>query len=488
MTLKVYDWRFRDGSTEMLYVSTDPLEEPSLEAGAAVREDLPHEAKVARRHEARGYYERPLAFKRRFRVCKIAARVEDVDPDSVQRAAHSRACRRDTASIGFSNVNQTWGPTRLGDVLVPTSRVERVNQVKEYSLLGVRLEGGGAFHRETKLGSELSASSLRRVETGDFIYSRLFAWRGAFGVIGPDLHDKHVSNEFPTFRPIDHKIDVEFLRLWFRLPAVIHKVEADCSGSTPQTRNRFKEPFFLALRIPLPAFSEQRRIVARIEKLAGRVEEARGLRRETSTEIQAMLSSAYRRIANGARRLPMSEVAPLHRRSVQVEPHGSYPELGVRSFGRGTFHKPSLSGLEVGSKKLFRIDVDDLLFNIVFAWEGAVAIAKPEDQGRVGSHRFLTCVPKPGLATSSFLCFHFLTNEGLEQLGKASPGGAGRNRTLGQKALKELEVPVPPFEEQLWFASLLGKVGALQRVQDNADAELDALLPSVLHRAFKGKL
>ena len=84
MTLKVYDWRFRDGSTEMLYVSTDPLQEPSLEAGAAVREDLPHEAKVARRHEARGYYERPLAFKRRFRVCKIAARVEDVAPDSVR--------------------------------------------------------------------------------------------------------------------------------------------------------------------------------------------------------------------------------------------------------------------------------------------------------------------------------------------------------------------------------------------------------------------
>ena len=237
-----------------------------------------------------------------------------------------------------------------------------------------------------------------------------------------------------------------------------------------------------------PALYEQRRIVARIGELNARIEEARRLRRTAITEIQAMLLSAYRRTAEDARRMPMSKVAPLHRRSVMVEPHGSYPELGVRSFGRGTFHKPSLSGLEVGSKRLFRIETNDLLFNIVFAWEGAVAIARPEDHGRVGSHRFLTCVPEIGLATSEFLRFHFLTGEGLDQLGKASPGGAGRNRTLGQKALKRIEVPVPPYEEQRRFTSLLDKVNALRSIQRSADMELDALLPSVLHRAFKGEL
>jgi type I restriction enzyme S subunit len=214
----------------------------------------------------------------------------------------------------------------------------------------------------------------------------------------------------------------------------------------------------------------------------------RGLRNAIGTEVQAMLLGAYRRIAEGSRRLPMSEVAPLHRRAVVVEPQGSYPELGIRSFGKGTFHKPSLSGLDVGTKKLFRIEAGDLLFNIMFAWEGAVAVARPEDQGRVGSHRFLTCVPKPGLATSSFLHFHFLTDEGLEQLGRASPGGAGRNRTLGQKALQQIEVPVPAFERQLWFTSLLEKVEALKRLVHDADEELDALLPSILDKAFKGDL
>lgn len=84
MPLRVYDWRFRDRRTEMMYVATDLFRDPEQDAGAAVEEDLTPEARAVRLYEARGYYERPLAFKRRFRLCKAAARVEDVDPDTVR--------------------------------------------------------------------------------------------------------------------------------------------------------------------------------------------------------------------------------------------------------------------------------------------------------------------------------------------------------------------------------------------------------------------
>ena len=127
----------------------------------------------------------------------------------------------------------------------------------------------------------------------------------------------------------------------------------------------------------------------------------------------------------------MAEVAPLVRRPVDVQPDESYPELGIRSFGRGTFHKPSLDGMAVGSKRLFRIEPRDLVFNIVFAWEGAVAIAKAEDCGRVGSHRFLTCVPNPKAATVDFLLYFLLSPKGLQALGDASPGGAGPQPDTG---------------------------------------------------------
>jgi hypothetical protein len=147
-----------------------------------------------------------------------------------------------------------------------------------------------------------------------------------------------------------------------------------------------------------------------------------------------------------APRVAMGDIAPLVRRPVTIDPDGSYPELGVRSFGKGTFHKPQLPGIEVGTKKLFTVESGDLVFNIVFAWEGAVAVASSGDAGRVGSHRFLTCVPDPDRATADFLRFWFLGDEGMLALGQASPGGAGRNRTLGIKALEAIKVPVPSLE------------------------------------------
>jgi type I restriction enzyme S subunit len=229
-------------------------------------------------------------------------------------------------------------------------------------------------------------------------------------------------------------------------------------------------------------------MMARIEDFAGQARDVRALREAEEFEVQQMLLAAFREVTQKAPRRPMHEVAPLVRRPVQIDPLGSYSELGIRSFGRGTFHKPALAGLEVGNKRIFWIEPDDLLFSNVFAWEGAIAVAGPADAGRAGSHRFITCRPKPNLATSRFLCFFFLTDEGLDLIGAASPGGAGRNRTLGLAALDAIRVPVPSIERQLWFDALQAEVAGLRRLQTETNSEWNALLPAVVDRAFRGEI
>ena len=97
-------------------------------------------------------------------------------------------------------------------------------------------------------------------------------------------------------------------------------------------------------------------------------------------------------------------------------------------------------------------------------------------------------MPVSGVATAQFLKFYFLTQEGLSLIGAASPGGAGRNRTLGLSALEKITVPVPPIETQRHFDKLQAEVDALKRLQTETATELDALLPAILDRAFKGEL
>lgn len=295
-----------------------------------------------------------------------------------------------------------------------------------------------------------------------------------------------VSNEYPTFDHNGDRVLPPYLRWLFSVPSVWRDVAIGSKGMGDR-RQRVHPEQVLAFAAPLPALDEQRRIVARLDRVAALVEARRQEIATSEAEMQVLLSKAFARAVDGAPRRPMDEVAPLVRRPVAIELDSRYPELGVRSFGRGTFHKPSLLGTEVGTKKLFEIAAGDLLFNIVFAWEGAVAIAQHKDAGRVGSHRFLTCVTDPEIATADFLLFYFLTSEGHLCLGEASPGGAGRNRTLGLKKLENIEVPVPPLENQRWFDRLQAKARQLRSVRAETAKDVDALIPALLHEVFNGK-
>jgi hypothetical protein len=67
-------------------------------------------------------------------------------------------------------------------------------------------------------------------------------------------------------------------------------------------------------------------------------------------------------------------------------------------------------------------------------------------------------------------------------------GGAGRNRTLGMKALESISVPVPPIEDQRRFDALCEKVRTAGDLGAQANTELDALLSAILDKAFKGEL
>lgn len=378
-----------------------------------------------------------------------------------------------------------WPVIRLGEVAEQVSRSEAPVPGTRYRLIGVRLWGQGAYERETIDGSQTQYPNLFRVECGDIIVNKIWARNGSVAVVGYKLAGSFGSSEFPTYRTDADRL----LPDWFRYFTQTTNLWRQCDNLSRGTsgQNRLRPERFLDVCIPLPPLDEQRRIVARLDRVAGMVEARRNEAAAAEVEMQALLSKAFVRAIDGAPLRPMAEVAPLVRRPVEIDPTASYPELGVRSFGRGTFHKPDLPGIEVGTKKLFRIEPGDLLFNIVFAWEGAVAIACPEDRGRVGSHRFLTCVSHPEVATAEFLLFYFLTREGLERLGEASPGGAGRNRTLGLKKLESIEVPVPPLATQRWFDRLQAKAQQVRTIRARTGEDIDALVPAMLHEVFNGR-
>lgn len=257
------------------------------------------------------------------------------------------------------------------------------------------------------------------------------------------------------------------------------------SGTSKASINR---EAFSTVRIPIPSLEVQNLVITTVEKVKKSSEEIYSLRRDQAVDISNLLFSKYTEVINGAEWLPMKAVAPIVRRPVKLKDDAIYPELGIRCFGKGTFHKPALTGTEVATKKIFQIKTGDLVFSNVFAWEGAIALAKEDDNNRYGSHRFISCLVDEEKALAEFLCYHFLSQKGLEDINACSPGGAGRNKTLGLDKLMKILVPIPSLELQKGFVDLIEKMHALKECNKQTEVELSDLVTSLLDKAFKGEL
>lgn len=133
---------------------------------------------------------------------------------------------------------------------------EKVKPEQNYQLLGVRGQGGGVFVREERKGSEIRSKTLFRVSQGWLIYNRLFAFRGSFALLQPEHDGCYVSGEFPTFKIKEHvespDLVAKYIIHYLNSPSVLNVVDAQSTGSTKSSRNRFNQKSFLALKIKIP--------------------------------------------------------------------------------------------------------------------------------------------------------------------------------------------------------------------------------------------
>jgi len=371
----------------------------------------------------------------------------------------------------------------LGDVLSQVNRFESVSPEGTYPLLGVRLEGRGAFLRETVSGPETSATRLNRVAQGDFIYSRLFAWRGAFGIIGPDLDGSFVSNEFPIFAVDPNRICTSFLRYWFRLPAVWRRVEEDCTGSTPTTRNRYKERFFLSLKVPLLPLTEQQAIVSRLDALADKVPQVNEHLDGIEQKAAALFLSLHYKLA-GDRVRRLGDVIELHEESVPVRADSEYPQVGVRGFGGGLFSKSAVAGTATSYRAFNRLYADALVLSQVKGWEGALALCPPELAGMYVSPEYRTFRCVQGEATPGYIGELVRRPWFWNLLQDATRGvGARRERTRPEQFLN-IRLPMPPQDKQHKVLEIVERQAHLRARHATIRQANDALIPATLERVF----
>jgi len=277
----------------------------------------------------------------------------------------------------------TWPKVRLGEVMALSKSAIPSAELPEVNLAGVYSFGRGLFARGPMCPGKTSYKTYNRLVTDDFVISQPKAWEGALARVTPQFDGWYLSPVFPTFRANRTRLEPAFLEWFCKRQAVWAELQRNSRGIGAR-RETVSPETFLALEIPLPPLAEQRQIVARIETLAGLIDEARALRQEVDEEAKALCRSVLTG-DKGSEPTAMNDLVRLRQPDVVVQPQESYQFAGVYCFGRGVFRSDVKMGVEFAYARLTRLQAGNFVYPKLMAWEGAFGVVPKECDGCVVS-------------------------------------------------------------------------------------------------------
>lgn len=395
-------------------------------------------------------------------------------------------------------MSEVWPSVRLGEVLTSVSRPETVEAEKVYDLLGAHWYAKGLYTKEVKRGAQIKAPRLYRVKQGDFVYNRLFAWKGSFAVASPSNDGCYVSNEFPCYQVQEDSLDSRYLAWYFTRATSWDEALGLSSGSTPTSRNRLKEAQLMAMEIPLPQLSEQRRIVGRLEHLASKVEEARGLNKQSLIATDKLLQKAIKQkmdelnLLTNIDYLPISECSSMSTGTTPPSKQEKYYGGSLNWYTPGDLgyqksiprKSKTLSELSVNEGKARVFKAGTVLLVAIGASLGKVGLATED----CSSNQQITGIKFSERVLPEFGLWWLLSLH--DDLKKSA--SQTTLPIINQRGIGRFSIAIPPVSIQQevdeTLESIRESVEGLKQLQAQTRGELDALLPSLLDKAFRGEL
>jgi len=232
--------------------------------------------------------------------------------------------------------------------------------------------------------------------------------------------------------------------------------------------------------IQVPPVAEQEKIAAILRTWDDAIEKQDKIISNLQQERKALLGNL---LLNQQTNKPLKFFAKPVAREVD-KPTSAYHALGIRSHCKGTFQRFIKDASTVAMETLYQVRENDLIVNITFAWEGAIALVKKDDENCLVSHRFPTHEIDTSKALPQFVRHVVQTRKFIEQLGIISPGGAGRNRVLNKKDFLELRIWLPDLQTQQNISDIIStietEIGIAEMLLDKFKLQKRGLMQKLL--------
>ena len=391
-----------------------------------------------------------------------------------------------------------WPIVRLGEAVAHRKQFIEIDDTAQYKRCRVQLHAKGIVLRDLVTGALIKTKTQQVCRTDDFLVAEIDAKVGGFGIVPPELDGAIVSSHYFLFSVNPAKLDRRFLGYYTKTPGFREQVGA--RGSTNYAAIR--PSHVLGYTIPLPPLSEQRRIVAKIEQLAAKIDEANGLRQQSLTEAHTLVGNAIRHVFT---EVPDNTWEDAHLGDYVVddcygtsekthdEPIG-IPILRMGNIQEGILDTRDLKYLHIveRDRQKWVLQANDILVNRTNSAELVGKCAVFDLQGEWGFASYLIRLRLDTERVDPRLVARYVNSPiGREYMFRERKQMTGQ-ANVNSKKLKALPIRLPPLKEQrrivAYLDGLQAKVDQLKALQAKTAAELDALLPSILDQAFKGEL
>lgn len=394
-----------------------------------------------------------------------------------------------------------WPTVALGEVLRQRKQFVQIDDSLEYKRCRVQLHAQGVVLRDRVTGIEVKTKSQQVCRAGEFLVAEIDAKVGGFGIVPDELEGAIVSSHYFLFQVDESRLDRRFLDNYIRTRDFQDQVMAQ--GSTNYAAIRPSD--VLGYTIPLPPLDEQRRIVARIKALAARIAEARGLRQAAMAEVEMLLPRVISKLSfeESAWTTMRSAVAD-HKGAVRTGPFGSQllheefvgvgvPAIGIRNVQLNRFELNAgwfVTPEKFQELKRYQVHAGDVLATIM-ATIGRFCVVPDDVPAAFTTKHVLAMTMDRSVANPRFVSYMLNFHEVCRWTLLAQVEGSAQPTFNSSKVLSA-SIPLPPLVEQTHKVTFLdevgGKVTAMTDLQKQTRNELDALLPSVLDKAFRGEL
>ncbi|MBI4245025.1 MAG: restriction endonuclease subunit S [Planctomycetes bacterium] len=396
-------------------------------------------------------------------------------------------------------MSKHWPRVPLGEVLT-----ERQETPSDEDLLS------GRVRIVAKIGFNDGKIQLREsVETktkmilirpGDFVVSGINAAKGAVAVYGEENPESIAATiHYGAYIPNKNRVNVSYLWWLLRSQTFRDLLSEYVPGGI---KTELKAKRLLPIPIPLPSLLEQERIVSRIEEFKQRIEKALALQQAAFKEVEALIPAT---INSFLERLKSEEIAFKH---FFCEPllnglsipsgrnENGTPFLKVGSVNYGIFNPKEVKyvTIELPKSSHYWLIKGDFLISRgnsdKFVGNAAVYEGNPAPCAFPDLLIRARIDPKKG--NPHFFVYAFRSANVRKYIESVISGTSSTMKKISQPKLEEMRVPNIGVEEQNRIVDYLNvsqmKINELTKLQAETISELNALLPSILDKAFKGEL